>query len=633
MKYISFILFLMILFLLNPYVLYSQTTLQRLTVTQTTTEARGTVFLNHPDKAGVIIESPLTNLRFGSNMNGIVEENHQSEHGEYILIIEPITQIITIDAPGYMQERIRIGSMAPRDVRYFLVEPEEQGSELISVIFNVVPIEATLFVDDQVMESNRTIQLARNHYQIRLQHEGYKTIEETVHVSPDNIQFNYRLESVDIVPVQILSNVTGAQVSIDGGTRGETDSAGMLGLWLYPGSYLLEIRQSGYLTQTREITIQEEGENRFNFTLDRNVGELALNMTPSDARVSINRQNFTGRRQIELTPGRYRLEVEKDGFEPHIETLDLTRNQRLSRRIELIPHSGSLRFNITPGNAQVLLRNAQGQQVENWHGIRHIRNLPVGSYRLSASAGGYAEWTSEIMIKKDAEERIEVRLDELRFGVLRITGNVSNANGTLYRNGIRHSSWRGHRTFNTLETGRYRLEYHAANHRPYRKNFSVSAGDTQHIHVRLKQRAHINEVYLGASWNQEKHWGDIFGLSLDLASARDLVSFELKYVNKKSSGFEFFSDDKTELLWINARYGYNLFTKHIKPSILLGYREAISPESDFMSYNGITVGIGLNLIIKSILLRGEYIFNNYSTLPNTRSIGITVGLGLGSKVF
>jgi hypothetical protein len=59
----------------------SQQVLQRLTVTQATTEARGTVFINHPDKAGIIIESPLTNLRFGSNMNGIVEENHQSELG------------------------------------------------------------------------------------------------------------------------------------------------------------------------------------------------------------------------------------------------------------------------------------------------------------------------------------------------------------------------------------------------------------------------------------------------------------------------------------------------------------------------------------------------------------------------
>lgn len=89
---------------------YAQDTLQRLSVTQTTSEARGTVFRNHPDKAGIIIESTLPSLRFSSNMNGIVEERPQPDQGRYVLIIEPFTQIISIDAPGFVQERVRIGS-------------------------------------------------------------------------------------------------------------------------------------------------------------------------------------------------------------------------------------------------------------------------------------------------------------------------------------------------------------------------------------------------------------------------------------------------------------------------------------------------------------------------------------------
>jgi hypothetical protein len=468
----------------------AQTTLQRLTVTQSTTEARGTVFINHPDKAGIIIESPLTNLRFGSNMNGIVEENHQSGLGEYVLIIEPITQIITIDAPGYMQERIRIGSMAPRDVRYFLVEPEEQGSELISVIFNVQPQDALLFVDGQQTDINRAVQLAPGAKQIRIERDGHRSVEQEIHVDSDHILFEYRLNEVDIVPVRIQSNITGARVSIDGDERGEIDSSGFLGLWLYPGSYLLEIRQSGYLTQTLEITVQEEGENRFNFTLDRNVGELALNVTPSDAHVSVNRQNYTGQRQIELAPGRYRLDVEKDGYEPHSETFDLERNQRLSRRIELAPHTGNLRFNITPGSARVTLQNAQGQQVQNWQGMQHIRSLPVGNYRLSATAGGYEEWSDRISIAKDTEELIEVALKELTFASLRITTNVP-ASGTLTRNGQEIDSWRGDKIFERLETGEYSLSFSRSNHddkhfRSYNKQIFLEPG-INHFDIKIKR--------------------------------------------------------------------------------------------------------------------------------------------------
>jgi hypothetical protein len=56
------------------------------------------VFLNHPDMAVIIIRSSLTSLTFDSNYQ-IVEQQNDPAAGEYILIFEPVTQTIRVNAP------------------------------------------------------------------------------------------------------------------------------------------------------------------------------------------------------------------------------------------------------------------------------------------------------------------------------------------------------------------------------------------------------------------------------------------------------------------------------------------------------------------------------------------------------
>jgi hypothetical protein len=138
---------------------FSQTELRRISVTPK--EAPGTVavFPDYPDKAAIIFETTLTNLRFDSQMDGIVQIRDESAIGRYVLIIEPFTQVISITAPGFIQERLRIGSPQVREVRYYQIAAEERRQDVISVIFNVTPNDARLFVDDQQVDINQTVQI------------------------------------------------------------------------------------------------------------------------------------------------------------------------------------------------------------------------------------------------------------------------------------------------------------------------------------------------------------------------------------------------------------------------------------------------------------------------------------------
>ncbi len=376
--------------------------LQRLSITPVDAPDAGIpVFRDHPDKAAIIIESSLTNLVFESNMGGIVDQRSEPARGRYILIIEPFTQILQVNAPGFITGRFRVAAPQARDVLHYEIEPEERAPDLISVIFNVKQDDATLYVDDQLTEANQTVQLVPGVHQVRLEREGYRIIEDAVNVSPGNIQFNYEMEVIDLVPVYISSNVPEARVLIDGTERGQIDRAGGFGLFLYPGSYALTVIQSGYVTRNENLEVAEEGQNRISVDLQRNVGELALDLTPSDASVELNLQGYSGQDLVELAPGRYRLDVIKDGYAPHSESIEIVRNERLERSITLEAYTGSLKFTASPSDAKVTLLDRYGEVVANWQGINLLRNLKVGTYILQVEAPDHLPMEQTIAISRD----------------------------------------------------------------------------------------------------------------------------------------------------------------------------------------------------------------------------------------
>jgi len=456
------VFFLLLLFSENSY---SQTgDLKRFSITPMPEHPEGVaVFRDHPDKAGIIIESPTTNLSFSSNMDGIVDQRSEPGRGRYVLIIEPFTQIIVVDAPGYIQGRFRVGNPGVRDVLYYEIEPEERTPDLISVIFNVEPDDARLFVDNQQTETNRTVQLSPGSAEVRLERESYRTILDAITINPDNIQFNYVLSEVDIVPVRFSANTPGARVLIDGVEQGIIDDSGNFGVFLYPGQYSLSIQLSGYLPQNATIDVTEEEANQFDFQLEQNIGGLQIDLTPTDAQVLINRLDYTGQRQIELAPGRYRLEVEKKGHESHNETIEIERNQILSRRISLEAHTGSLQFNITPGDARVRLRDQNRQIIRSWEGINIVRDVLVGQYTLLAEADGFETWRQDIEIAKNRQLQIQAEMNRIAFGNLVIQTNVSDAPGRLLRDDILIESWRGDARLNNIPFGTYTVHYPSHN--------------------------------------------------------------------------------------------------------------------------------------------------------------------------
>jgi uncharacterized protein (TIGR02145 family) len=389
---------------------HAQDGLRRMTVEQQTTD-RILVFASHPDRAAVVITSSIPGLQIDTNL-GIVADQSEPGTGEYRIILEPSRQIIYIDAPGFIRAVFQTGNLNPRDVIHLTVEPEAPEETLVSVVINVQPADAILFIDDQIYPANETIRLPEGPVSVRIEREGSRSISETITVSNQNILFNYSLEEIEIVLIQVRSANIGATVTINGMSQGEIDRSGSFGFFLYPDSYTLQLNQSGFISQTRQIEVTESSSNTYSMDLLRNIGELALQITPPDAKVLVNRVDYSGQRLIELAPGRYRLEVEKDYHEHYSETIEIPLNQRISRVISLEAHTGTLQFSVTPNDALAELVDASGRVLNRWTGTQIHRNIQAGLYTLRVSSAGHIAKEQRVTIQHNQTAQVTLELEE-----------------------------------------------------------------------------------------------------------------------------------------------------------------------------------------------------------------------------
>jgi uncharacterized protein (TIGR02145 family) len=440
--------------------------LQRMNIERVEAGTGIPVFTQHPDKAGIVIESSVPGLRFSSNMQGIVEVREPAS-GRYVLIIEPFTQIIRVDAENFVQERFRVGNPQARDVLYFSVSPERQQSDLISVIFNVEPEDALLFLNGQQVETNTTVQLPTQGYELRLEREGYRSINEVVNITPENIQFNYSMEEIDIVPVRIRSNVEGARVIIDGTERGEVDRSGTFGIFLFPGTYNFSLQAPGFVSANEVLEVGETSDNQFEIRMTENIGFLEVDILPAAATLRVNgEQQMLGENgQISLSPGSYELEITADGYLSYQEEITVELGETVQRDVELVRNAGTLQLDITPAQA-VLRINGERQTLEENGQI----SLIPGSYDLEITSDGHLSYKEEIIV--ELGENIQRNVDLVKNTAI-LQFDIMPADAALE---INRQSYNPYQQV-VLAPGRYRIEIFEEGFESYSENIDVQRGD------------------------------------------------------------------------------------------------------------------------------------------------------------
>jgi formylglycine-generating enzyme required for sulfatase activity len=163
---------------------------------------------------------------------------------------------------------------------------------------------------------------------------------------------------------------------------------------------------------SKNIEVKKGVKNTFSFVLTKNVGNLELKIEPKDAVVKINKETISlTNKPIELTPGSYLLEIEKEGYYGISEVIKIELRKTIKKSYKLKEKRGDLQFSINPYKTKVKLKS-KGKEIANWEGLKIINGLQVGNYEIEAKVSGYKTYKKGITIKENETTKINAIMEK-----------------------------------------------------------------------------------------------------------------------------------------------------------------------------------------------------------------------------
>lgn len=157
---------------------------------------------------------------------------------------------------------------------------------------------------------------------------------------------------------------------------------------------------------------------------------LVLNIEPNDTELSFGGEKIKGEKKMKLkniTPGvDYQLIVEKGGYLPHFETVNLKKGEKRVLNIILAPeppHYGTLTITSEPEGATIFINNENTNQLTPAT-IKVFR--PDVYYSIGLYLDGHKYWGRDIVFKPDEEKMLNATLEKI-YGEIEIISSPPGA--------------------------------------------------------------------------------------------------------------------------------------------------------------------------------------------------------------
>lgn len=426
--------------------------------------------------AMIKVISDMEGFQYDAN-NGVVEVDDQP--GQDLVYLQPDERVLKILHTGYEPLKMILSEygiqLKPRAVWSIKISGVGKAANTLPVTFLVQPQDAQIEVDGVAAQHGKPIDLSPGRHQLKIYKEGYRPIEEEIQVSKSQVLFNFTLQEVEIQPVTIKSQPTGAQIYINGVLKGQTD----YGFWLYPGDYQLKLSLPGYVEVNQTITVRENQNNEFSFTLLKNAGYLQVTLDPPDAQLLINGQAYQATGKIALAPGTYQVVVTKNGYLEQRDEVQIKIGQTVIRHYTLTKNAATLLVQVSPANARLLINK------EDYSGRSSIE-LPPGTYKIEVLAKGYYPQSATVQLKRGQVIRKDFNLQQM-VGGLRFSVNPVFAEVRLMRNGQTVQRWQGLKLLKNLPVGEYQIEASANGYSTERKNLTIRENQTTNVEIKLRK--------------------------------------------------------------------------------------------------------------------------------------------------
>jgi surface protein len=317
---------------------------------------------------------------------------------------------IEIEAEGYktIEETVTINEQT------VLFEYDMQSIDPVIISITTNRPGATILIDGVEVgttDNDGLLQLFRfpGTYNVTAELDNYvreiKEIEVT-EVAANDVNFNLRKNAgtmqFDVIPNDAIVLVNGEKTEIG------------KAIDLVPGKYTIEISRSGYFSEEDTVTLQLGDDLNLTYNLVKNAGSLLINTTPEDATVLVNNQRVSKNTPLDFAPGRYRIEVQKAGYDSLVKDIVINRGDNIEKQYELTQQFGKLQFSVQPSSASVTLYDGDDTVVERWKGLNIVDKLPVGNYKAVLSADGYI--TQEVLFEINKNGATEILAETLEQG-------------------------------------------------------------------------------------------------------------------------------------------------------------------------------------------------------------------------
>lgn len=190
----------------------------------------------------------------------------------------------------------------------------------------VSPVGATVMIDSEIKGTSPCkIKLESGNYFMQLLSEGYIAYGENISITDGETK-----------PVRTALKANFAQITIQAPypqseiwLRGEKVATGRWSGRLNAGTYAVESRTEGYEPCKENISVTAEDSRTFTLQMPTPIySMLKINTTPFGAEVKLDGKvvGKTPWQSNEVLAGRHTLELSKEGYETHSETLTLARD-------------------------------------------------------------------------------------------------------------------------------------------------------------------------------------------------------------------------------------------------------------------------------------------------------------------
>lgn len=298
-----------------------------------------------PDNALIFVYSSLNGLTFRSSMNGINKQSFNQTLNRYEILVNPVKQILSVSAPGFIASDITTISPSPKEIFYFSVEEKVIGTVVgkTQLKFNSNPNDVPISIND--LETNYRTPFDREVNsgltKISLKKEKYVDFDTLLNLIPDrslNLNFEMVPQWIDL-SISVMPPT--AKILLENKIIG-TGTAEFKGIerGLNPGLYDLKVDLLNHRPFSQKLDLKSGQVENLKIELQPILGRVKVTTDTENAEVILNGS------QVGITPfdkeiiiGDYTMLLRKQGFKEENRTFKLTEGATQEVNVEMLNYS------------------------------------------------------------------------------------------------------------------------------------------------------------------------------------------------------------------------------------------------------------------------------------------------------